>query len=173
MLSRQEFFVQARTGTCAPWSTEQLYFAYEVYLTCPISRVSGQAAYPGECGRCGNCCRRPWRIEVSYTDVQRWIDEKRTDLLESLECRPRRSPAASGWGQSTDALQTAVKAVACGEEHVVMALSIARAVASGGDSFVLPKAGGCKYLIDGEETVCGIYDTRPDVCRNFPAVELS
>jgi len=168
MMSRPQFFAHARNGSYAGCSTEQLYFAYEVYLTCPMSRVPEPATFPSACSRCGNCCRHPWRIEVSLNDIQRWIGEGRTDILETLELRPRHSPMTCGWGDSTEALHTTIKAVQCGEAAVDMALAIAYASVSGGDSYVLPKAGGCKYLIEGENAMCGIYNTRPDVCRHFP-----
>lgn len=136
MLSRQEFFTWARNGPYAQCSTEQLYFAYEVYQICPISRDPQQISHE-DCGRCGNCCRRQWRIEVSSKDIQRWVDEGRIDILESLEPEQGHVPTA----------------------------------ASGEVSYVIPKTAGCKYLIEGEQTMCSIYDTRPEVCRNFPSVE--
>ena len=170
MISRPEFFALARNGQYAGCSTEQLYFAYEVYLICSLSREPESAISPSQCSRCGNCCRHPWRVEVSLNDVQRWIGEGRTDILESLELKPRHSPVTAGWGCSTDALHTTIKAVHCGEAAVDMLLTIAHASASGGDSYVLPKVPGCKYLIDWDKPLCGIYDTRPDVCRHFPVL---
>lgn len=171
MMSREDFFNWARNGPYAHCSTELLYFAYEVYLTCPLSREPEHGISHADCGRCGNCCRRPWRIEVSLHDIRRWIDEGRFDILRALERKPRHRKAESAWGLSTDALQTAVKVVRRSEEQVAAALSIAYATVAGEDSYVLPKARGCKYLIDGERTLCAIYDTRPDVCKNFPSLE--
>ncbi len=169
-MSREEFFTWARSGPYAQCTPEQLYFAYEVYLTCPLSRKPDHGIAHADCGRCGNCCRRLWRIEVSLHDIRRWIDEGRVDILEALERKPRHAEAESTWGFSTDAMQTAVKASPGCEEHVAEALSIAYATVASEDSYVIPKTRGCKYLIEGEQTMCAIYDTRPDVCKNFPAL---
>lgn len=83
-MSRQEFFALAR----GRFSTEELYTAYEAYVTCPALRGGGSFY----CMRCGACCRRQWRIEVSGADVRRWIAEKRLDILGSLKCSPRKGP---------------------------------------------------------------------------------
>ncbi|CAJ35840.1 YkgJ family cysteine cluster protein [Methanocella arvoryzae] len=176
MLSRQEFFTQARNGPYAQCSTEQLYYAYEVYQICPLSRDPVHISHV-YCGRCGNCCRRQWRIEVSLEDVQRWIDECRFDIIESLERQPQKQvPSEPGRSIYADedmaTLENgATHADAHADAQVAKAMAIVRDIASGRASYVIPKTRGCKYLIDGEITMCSIYDTRPEVCRNFPSVE--
>jgi Fe-S-cluster containining protein len=50
-------------------------------------------------------------------------------------------------------------------------LAIARSLEAGEGSYVLPKKTGCLYFIDGVTTACSIYDTRPEVCRIFPAIK--
>src|SRR5512138_3609330 len=89
MMSRAAFFARVREHPSYDYTTEQLYAAYEAYLTCPRSpfRVP-EAVRTFACGRCGNCCRRPWRVEVDLLDAIRWIDEGRYDLLAALEPRP-------------------------------------------------------------------------------------
>ncbi|WP_424357898.1 YkgJ family cysteine cluster protein [Methanocella sp. MCL-LM] len=171
MLSRQEFFTWARGGPYAQCSTEQLYFAYEVYLTCPMSRDPEHLSH-ADCGRCGNCCRRQWRIEVSLKDIRRWLDEGRIDILESLErVPPGCAPATPGPERSLDFIRTVESAARGREPDLSGIMAMVNALASGEASYVIPKTAGCKYLTEGEQTMCSIYDTRPEVCRNFPSVE--
>jgi Fe-S-cluster containining protein len=147
MMSRQEFFALAR----GRFSTEELYLAYEAYATCPAFRKSG----PFYCERCGACCRRTWRIEASVDDLQRWISEKRMDILENLKYAPKEGapwrlmPHEAGLSGAT--LDFALTA----------SMEGALVIAKDGD--------GCVYY-DGSG--CAIYDTRPMVCARFPDARL-
>jgi Fe-S-cluster containining protein len=170
MFSRAEFFAMVRSNMSSTLTTEQLYGAYEAYLICPRSpyRIEKETAKI-DCGRCGNCCRKPWRVEVDLHDVLRWIDEGRHDILASLEPRP--------WGGEnefdTDSVlirQLATRFAGLDEESLATALAIASSVADSDGSYVLPKKEGCYYLVDGAVASCSIYDTRPEVCRRFPGV---
>ena len=89
MISRQEFFTRSRNKG---YTTEQLYSAYEVYTTCPGAAASHMTFDEFSCLRCGNCCRKPWRVEATQYDVLRWIWEGRLDILGTLEHMPKRSP---------------------------------------------------------------------------------
>lgn len=170
MISRQDFFARARRMS-ADYTTEQLYAAYEAFVTCPLSPFrDGREALPVDCSRCGNCCRRPWRVEVHLQDVLRWAVEKRHDILASLEHRPRR-PRSEPDGISTLVRQTASLLAGADLSRLARALSVVKSVEACEGSYVLPKKGGCSYLIDGAVTACGIYDTRPEVCRRFPDVQ--
>ena len=171
MLSRQDFFTRARSGPYAQCSTEQLYFAYEVYLTCPMSRDPQHLSH-ADCGRCGNCCRKTWRIEVSLKDIRRWLDEGRSDILESLEKMPPGYRSATPVPEHSLEYKRTVESAARDRETDLPGITdVVNALTSGEASYVIPKTAGCKYLIEGEETMCSIYDTRPEVCRNFPSVE--
>ncbi|HMK46694.1 MAG TPA: YkgJ family cysteine cluster protein [Methanocella sp.] len=170
MMSRQEFFAWARNSTDLRYSIEQLYMAYESYLICPLVRVvveEGVAA--GGCSRCGNCCRRQWKVEASLNDVLRWVEEGRIDILESLEFHSGFNTMICDWGSGTWARQIAGKTSRYDERITVLALEIARATMISGGC-VVPKEGICRYLIDGKTAACSIYETRPEVCRNFPEV---
>lgn len=155
MLSRQEFFSRARRG---PYTTEELYSAYEAYATCP--------AFPGagdfRCERCGRCCRRPWRIEPSVRDVQRWIREGRLDIIRRLEHAPRPGPPA---------VPAPCEAGDPGPPGPVPHgmdgdLAAAMVFAAREGELVVPKTpAGCIYY-DGDG--CTIYGTRPGVCSLFP-----
>ena len=162
-MGRLEFFRKARDRSPG-LTTEQLYAAYETYLTCPLSPFREERGLPAaDCCRCGRCCRRPWRVEVQLSDVLRWAGEGRHDILGSLERRPRKhgSPPAS----DLVLVQFAGLLAGAGEDELATALS----VASGGEgSYVIPHKGSCSYLIDGDAASCGIYETRPAVCRLFP-----
>ncbi len=168
MISRQDFFAMARSGSPG-YTTEQLYAAYETFLTCPLSPFrERQKAITVDCSRCGNCCRRPWRVEVHLWDVMRWATEGRHDILASLEHQPLMPDHGSGL-VSHVLMQLAALLAGMDEGLLSKALTIAKSLESCEGSYVLPKKGGCCYhLIDGAVAVCRIYDTRPEVCRRFP-----
>jgi Fe-S-cluster containining protein len=169
MIGRQDFFARARKK--APrYTTEQLYAAYETFLTCPISPFREERDTAGfDCGRCGNCCRRPWRVEATLHDVLRWIAEGRHDILASLDYRPR-GPDDEPEDISPLVRQLASQLAGEDEDHISRALSVAKSVEACEGSYVLPKKNGCSYLAGGKTTACRIYDTRPEVCRRFPGV---
>jgi Fe-S-cluster containining protein len=170
MISRQDFFARARSAS-SRYTTEQLYAAYETFLTCPLSPFSAERETVAfDCGRCGNCCRRPWRVEVHLRDVLRWAAEGRHDILASLERRPR-APDDAPDGSSPVIRHLASLLAGTDEGRLAKALSIARRLEVSDGCYVLPKKGGCYYLIDGVTTACSIYDTRPEVCRRFPDIE--
>lgn len=162
MLSRQEFFSRARLG---PYSTEELYSAYEAYATCP--------AFPGKgsfsCERCGSCCRRPWRIEISVYDIQRWIAEKRPDIIEALEYMPRRGPPAGLTPCEMRSLEMMCSGLLEMDESRAAGLAFAYGAARDGALVIPKKEDGCIYH-DGAG--CSIYGTRPTVCARFPDPRL-
>ena len=170
MMNRQEFFAWARKSMDLRYSTEQLYMAYESYLICPLARaIQEEGATAAGCLRCGNCCRRQWKVEASLNDVLRWIGEGRTDILESLECNDSScGMRENDWGSGTVARHIAERAAVYGEDILAVALRIARTTTINGGYVVMPKEQGCKYLIGGKTVACSIYETRPEVCRNFP-----
>jgi Fe-S-cluster containining protein len=170
MIGRQDFFARTRKIS-SRYSTEQLYAAYETFLTCPLSPFREEReTFAIDCGRCGNCCRRPWRVEAHLRDVLRWAAEGRHDILASLEGRPR-EPGIEMAGNSPVLRQLASLLAGADDDVLARALSIARSTETGQGSYVLPKKRGCYYLIDGATTACGIYDTRPEVCQRFPEVD--
>lgn len=162
MLSRQEFFSRARQG---PYSTEDLYSAYEAYATCPAFPYDGDF----RCERCGSCCRRAWRIEVSVYDIQRWITEKRPDIVESLEYLPKRGPPAGLTPCEVRSLEMMCSGLLEMDESLTARLAFAFGASRDG-AMVIPKNDdGCAYH-DGAG--CTIYDTRPEVCARFPDARL-
>lgn len=162
MLSRQEFFVRARRG---PYTTEELYSAYEAYATCPAFPRNGDFY----CRRCGSCCRRPWRIEASVYDIQRWIAEKRLDIIEGLEYRPKRGPPAGLTLCEVRSLEMMCAGLLEMDEAPIALLAFSLGAAREG-ALIMPKdAEGCAYY-DGEG--CEIYATRPGVCARFPDARL-
>lgn len=169
MIGRQDFFARARKKS-SRYSTEQLYAAYETFLTCPRSPFrEGPETTPVDCGRCGNCCRRPWRVEASLHDVLRWVTERRHDILATLEYWPR-GPDDEPEDVSPLVRQQASLLAGIDQDQIARALSVVKSVEACEGSYVLPKKQGCCYLIGGRTTACGIYDTRPEVCRRFPDV---
>jgi Fe-S-cluster containining protein len=175
MIGRQDFFARARSVSSC-YSTEQLYAAYETFLTCPLSPFREEReTLTIDCGRCGNCCRRPWRVEVHLRDVLRWAAEGRHDILASLERRPRK-PGPVQADSSPVLPQLASLLAGTDEDVLARVLSLAWGAEISQGSYVLPKKRGCYYLIDGAidngtTTACGIYETRPEVCQRFPDID--
>jgi len=170
MIGRQEFFAETR-GRAPGYTTEQLYAAYETYLTCPRSRPGERpGASSVDCVRCGNCCRRPWRVEVSLQDALRWAADGRHDILAALEHRPRERMARDRVA-SPLVRQLAARLAGQDEDDLIRALAVAGGVEGSEGSYVLPRWGGCRFLIDGEVATCSIYETRPEVCRRFPEIK--
>jgi|GEM_PF-3393130 len=100
------------------------------------------------CRRCGKCCKENWEIIVEFeSDIFRWIEEKRFDILEKIVLNPRYILAPERYeGEPQWILD-------CG--HVLF-----------GDT-----SNKCPFLIDSENKSsagCFIHSTRPEVCRRFP-----
>jgi len=161
MLSRQEFFALAR----GQFSTEELYSAYEAYSTCPAFR--DRDAF--HCERCGACCRRQWRIEASVYDVQRWISEKRLDILENLEYMPKRGPPQGPTPCEAKSLEMMCSGLLEFDENLTAMLAFALAASREGALVISKNTDGCIYY-DGAG--CAIYGTRPEVCARFPDAGL-
>jgi Fe-S-cluster containining protein len=162
MLSRQDFFARARRGE---YSAEELYPAYEAYVTCPA--VSRSKAFA--CERCGSCCRRPWRIEASVYDVQRWISEKRLDIVRRLEYRPKRGPPKGLTPCEVRSFEMMCDGLLELEESRMASLAFALAASREGAMVMAKGEEGCSYY-DGEG--CAIYETRPEACARFPDARL-
>jgi Fe-S-cluster containining protein len=161
MLSRQEFFALAKGRL----PTEELYLAYEAYATCPALRNRGAF----RCERCGACCRRPWRIEASACDVQRWIAEERLDIFENLKYAPKIGPPQGLTPHEAKFLETMCFGQLELDEGLTATLAFALAASREGALVIAKNAGGCVYH-DGEG--CAIYETRPQVCARFPDARL-
>ncbi|MCD1296239.1 hypothetical protein CUJ83_14650 [Methanocella sp. CWC-04] len=177
MLSRQDFFKIVRQRVKEDITTEQLYSAYEIYLICPkaasmgyiISGISSQACY-----RCGNCCRKPWRIEASLYDVLRWIREGRFDILADLRYVPRRKEDETAPNIKAQAIKMvelmAGHIAGCDRDLMAKAAFAIFAASRDDGCLVLPKSGegGCIYHMDNGISSCGIHGTKPEVCMKFP-----
>jgi len=162
MLSRQEFFALAREGKC---STEQLYSAYEAYSICPAFRKADEFV----CTRCGNCCRRQWRVEASIYDVQRWISEKRLDIIHVMEYSPKKGPPGGLTPCEMRSMEMMGSWILELDESQVAMLAFALAASREG-ALVLPKTNQ-ECIYHGDDG-CSIYSTRPEVCAMFPDMRL-
>ena len=166
MISRQEFFARSRDQG---YSTEQLYSAYEVYATCPGAAESHMRFDQFTCLRCGNCCRKPWRVEATLYDVLRWIWQGRLDILGALEHSHRRSvePAVNACEEKA----MDMIGIGLAEQDDGLVASLAAAIASARNGWLLiPKKNGQCIFYENEKKSCAIYDTRPEVCIRFPDV---
>jgi Fe-S-cluster containining protein len=162
MLTRQEFFARARKGKT---STEQLYSAYDAYSTCPKLGDDGEF----RCSRCGECCRRPWRVEASVYDVQRWIWESRLDIIGKLEYIPKKGPPPGLTECEKRSLEMMCSELIEYDESLVAMLAFALASARDSALVVSKNNGECVFH---HGSGCDIYSTRPDVCVKFPDTSL-
>ncbi len=100
------------------------------------------------CRRCGKCCKENWEIIVDFeSDLFRWIEQKRYDILEKIVLNPRYILAPERYNGEPQWI------IDCG--HVLF-----------GDT-----ENKCPFLIeaDGEASAgCFIHSTRPEVCKRFP-----
>ena len=101
-----------------------------------------------KCRRCGKCCKENWEITVDFeSDLFRWIEQKRYDILEKIVLNPRYILAPDRYNGEPQWM------IDCG--HVLF-----------GDT-----ENKCPFLIeaDGEASAgCFIHSTRPEVCKRFP-----
>ncbi|MFQ5710152.1 MAG: YkgJ family cysteine cluster protein [Candidatus Geothermarchaeales archaeon] len=100
-----------------------------------------------ECKRCGNCCSSGWELHVDLWIIEKWMRERRRDLLYHVVFRPRflLHPEYSNY-----------------EPRFI----IDNGNLLFGDHGKKP----CPFLIGspGAKTSCRIYEDRPLVCREFP-----
>ncbi len=100
------------------------------------------------CRRCGKCCKENWEIIVDFeSDIFRWIEQKRYDILEKVVLNPRYILAPERYDGEPQWI------IDCG--HVLF-----------GDT-----QNKCPFLIEADSNLpagCFIHSTRPEVCRRFP-----
>jgi Fe-S-cluster containining protein len=121
------------------------------------------------CLRCGNCCRKPWRVEATQYDVLRWIWEGRLDILGMLEHMPKRAPLAAASSCEQKALD--MIGIELAEQDDRLVASLASSIVSARDGWLLaPKKNERCIFYDESQKACAIYSTRPEVCGRFPDV---
>lgn len=125
-----------------------------------------------ECRRCGACCASIKYITVCFSDVKRWVEQKRWDILEELDIDRTVTPMLAACGKK--ALQAArreAEAVLEGpdvpdRERVRELLFITGSLESA--VYVARKNNACAFLIKDGLATCAMHDTKPRVCGKFP-----
>ena len=105
-----------------------------------------------ECRRCGACCASIKYITVCYSDVKRWVEQKRWDILEELDIDRTITPLLAACGKN--ALERAKKEADAalegrdvpGRERVRELLFITRSLESA--VYVARKNNSCTFLIN-------------------------
>lgn len=96
------------------------------------------------CVCCGNCCRALHVMTVAPSDVARWKSQGREDILRRVGETP--GPAGTVY-------------------EVWLSPRSDEGGSGGGHD------GQCPWLrrTPGGQGICAIHDTKPDLCRNYPA----
>ncbi|HMK46737.1 MAG TPA: YkgJ family cysteine cluster protein [Methanocella sp.] len=126
-----------------------------------------------ECRRCGTCCSTVRFIPVCHADAQRWVMQKRWDILERLVIDRARTPLMAIWGKG--AITMARDRAAAATEGIDMAAPLRRLVTH--ILYVTDLVESAVYtgrednrcvFLSGDSHTCIIHDTKPRVCEKFP-----
>ena len=125
-----------------------------------------------ECRRCGACCASIKYITVCFSDVKRWVEQKRWDILEELDIDRTITPLLAACGKnSLDSAKIEADAMLEGLDvpdrgRVRELLFITRSLESA--VYVARKNNACAFLIKDGLATCALHDTKPRVCGKFP-----
>lgn len=126
-----------------------------------------------ECRRCGACCASVKYITVCFSDVKRWVTQRRLDILDTLDIDRTATPMLATRGKDAIAMARAdadkmlrgldspdrqrIRDLICVTKLLESAVYVSR------------KNNACAFLEekDGLYT-CRIHDTKPRVCEKFP-----
>ena len=125
-----------------------------------------------ECRRCGACCASIKYITVCFSDVKRWVEQRRWDILDELDIDRTITPMLAACGKNAldnakmeaDALLEGLDVP--GQERVRELLFITRSLESA--VYVARKNNSCAFLIKDSLATCALHDTKPRVCGKFP-----
>jgi Fe-S-cluster containining protein len=152
----------------------QLSWIYELYPDRVRLLSDRQAVMLAgfECRRCGACCTSIKYIAVCFSDVKRWVEQKRWDILEELDIDRTITPMLAACGKNAlDAAKKEADAVleridVPGRERVRELLFVTGSLESA--VYVSRKNNSCSFLIKDEPATCSLHDTKPRVCGKFP-----
>jgi Fe-S-cluster containining protein len=161
-------------GDAPPEDTAQLSRIYEFYPDSVRLLTDREAVRLAgfECRRCGACCASIKYITVCFSDVKRWVEQRRWDILEELDIDRTVTPLLANCGKKV--LMSAKKeaeAVLEGldvpdrvrvRELLFITGSLESAV------YVSRKNNACAFLINDGLATCTLHDTKPRVCGKFP-----
>ncbi len=160
-------------GSASPGDLEQLVSIFEVYPD-RVRLLSDREAVElprFECRRCGACCATIKYVTVSRQDVERWVSQKRLDILDSLVIDRRRTPLlAARRDRAEDARARArslLESAGMDSGHAFELLYVATLLECA--VYVKRRAGACTFLnYVGGLASCAIQDTKPRACEKFP-----
>lgn len=152
---------------------EQLSGIYELYPTSVRllgDREAVELPY-FECRRCGRCCVAVKYVTVSHDDVERWISQKRPDILGELVIDRRRTPMLAmrkgRIGAAKAAARSLLENAGPDPEHAFELLYVTMLLECA--VYVKRRDGACTFLEkDGGLAACAIQGTKPRVCEKFP-----
>ena len=161
--------------TAPPEDLVQLSRIYDQYPDSVRLLSDGEAVKLDsfDCRRCGACCATVKYITVCYSDVRRWLDQKRWDIIEELAIDRTATPLLAYYGKAAlmgaraeaDAVLRGVDSPCSDRLHEL--LYITKLLESA--VYVNRKNNACTFLDDeGGICSCRIHDTTPRVCQKFP-----
>jgi Fe-S-cluster containining protein len=162
-------------GTAPMEDKAQLSRIYELYPD-SVRLLSDREAVKldrFDCRRCGACCASIKYITVCFSDVKRWVAQKRPDILDALDIDRTITPMLATRGKDAIALarSDADKILegfdGTDRERIRELLCITKLLESA--VYVSRKNNACIFLEEKNGLcTCKIHGTKPRVCDKFP-----
>ncbi len=160
-------------GSASPEDLEQLSGIYELYPD-RVRLLSDREAVElprFECRRCGACCAGVKYVAVCRADVERWVSQRRLDILGALAIDRRRTPLLAARkgeiGAAKAQARSLLESAGLDSEHAFELLYVTAVLECA--VYVKRRSGACTFLTyEGGMAACAIQDTKPRVCEKFP-----
>lgn len=162
-------------GTAHAEDKAQLSRIYELYPD-SVRLLSDREAVKLDhfgCRRCGACCASIKYITVCFSDVKRWVAQKRPDILDALDIDRTITPMLATRGKDAIAMaRSDADRILAGfdvpdGERIHELLYITKLLESA--VYVSRKNNACIFLEEKNGLfTCKIHDTKPRVCNKFP-----
>ncbi len=173
-----EGFFWDNAGLYAAASSEDLEQLKKISMLYPDSvrllrESDALSAADFACKRCGACCSEVKFIPVSHSDVLRWIQKARWDILDRLVIDRRRTPYMAIWGREAIAAtkekaRSALETIDMDEGRRCRAAELLYVTDLVECAVYVAREWGHCVFYSGETNACQIHDTKPRVCEKFP-----